>query len=102
MCSRGGSVAPCRLQRVQSADQDIGAGCTSLSHQLRQRGFFTVVDHQGIGPLEHLGPPVRYAGTPSVLRPYPLMGEHNREVFCGMLGLPREEFDRLVKEDVII
>lgn len=68
---------------------------------LRARNFFAVVEHPSFGPLEHPGPAVRFSETPAHFGPYSLMGEHNREVFCGVVGLSETEFERLVKEGVI-
>jgi crotonobetainyl-CoA:carnitine CoA-transferase CaiB-like acyl-CoA transferase len=34
-------------------------------------------------------------------RPTNLLGEHNQEVFCGLLGLTEDEYGQLVEEQVI-
>ena len=70
--------------------------------QLAARGFFVEIDHAELGPRVVPGLPGRFSAMPSFdYRPTPLLGEHNEEVFCGLLGLPRDEFDRLVEEQVI-
>ena len=38
---------------------------------------------------------------PRIRRHAPLLGEHNREVFCGLLGLDKAEVSRLEEEQVI-
>ena len=35
------------------------------------------------------------------LKPAPLLGEHNEYVFKEILGMPDDEYDKLVKEEVI-
>ena len=67
-----------------------------------ERGFMTRVEHRETGS--------RTMGTvswaidgerPSNFRPAPLLGEHNRYVFCDLLGLSEEEVNGLVKSGVI-
>ena len=38
---------------------------------------------------------------PHIQRHAPLLGEHNREVFCGLLGMEEAEVSRLEEEQVI-
>ncbi|MDA1240769.1 MAG: CoA transferase [Chloroflexi bacterium] len=45
--------------------------------------------------------PIRIDGVTPPLRVSPVMGEHNEEVFRGLLGLSEEEFGRLVADGVI-
>jgi crotonobetainyl-CoA:carnitine CoA-transferase CaiB-like acyl-CoA transferase len=66
------------------------------SPQLAARGFFTQVDHPDTGPLTYPGAPCELSRTPFlVARPAPRLGEHNEEVFCGRLGVSREDLVRL-------
>ena len=54
----------------------------AANEHLRARGFFTTVDHPGIGPVEHLASPVlTTTGRARVRRRSPRLGEHNDEVF---------------------
>ena len=56
-------------------------GELAANEHLRARGFFTTVDHPGIGPLEHLASPVlTSSGRSPIRRPSPRLGEHNEEV----------------------
>lgn len=67
-----------------------------LSPQLQGRGFFEVIDHPKAGPLQYPTRAYRFSGlSPSPTQPAPLLGEHNEEIFCGELGLPREALAQL-------
>ena len=60
---------------------------------LQAMGAWRKVRHPVIG--EHLvqAPPFVLSETPArVKEPAPLLGQHNREVFCGLLGLSQDEF----------
>ncbi len=66
------------------------------SPQLAARGVFAEVEHPMAGKLPLIHNPFRVLGeTERTLEPAPLLGQHNEEVFCGMLGVPREELPRL-------
>jgi len=66
------------------------------------RGFVREVEHPFLGWARTLGPFARLeAGAASHLRPAPLLGEHNEEVFCGLLGLSPQRLQELRWEGVI-
>ena len=68
---------------------------------LRQRGVYAEVTHPEMGHQVVMGPPFRLPATPlEITAPGPLMGQHTREVFCGLLGLSEQEFDRLSAQKV--
>ena len=47
-------------------------------------------------------PPVRLSRTPAVLHSAaPTLGQHNEDVYMGLLGRSEEEFDLLIAQDVI-
>lgn len=69
---------------------------------LHERGHLRWVDRPITGPGPIPGVVFRLSGGASRVRSYaPLMGEHNEEIFLGLLGLPRDEFDELVTTGVI-
>lgn len=74
-----------------------------LDPHFRERGHFDLVDHPVLGrrPVpRHLV--ARFDGFEAkVEKPAPLLGQHNREVFQGMLGLSDEELAALEAEGVI-
>jgi crotonobetainyl-CoA:carnitine CoA-transferase CaiB-like acyl-CoA transferase len=71
--------------------------------QLQARGFFEIVHHPVSGSTLHTTYPVRISGGPDRLhrRAAPTMGQDNRAVLCGLLGVTDEEFDRLAAADVV-
>ncbi|MBM4445097.1 MAG: CoA transferase [Chloroflexi bacterium] len=71
--------------------------------QLEARGFWQTVEHPELGQaLRYPGAPVKIKETPwRIGRRAPLIGEHNREVYAGELGLSGEEMARLKSNGVI-
>lgn len=66
------------------------------------RGSIVTVEDPVIGPLRMQGVFPRFSNTPgSIRRGAPRLGEHNHEVYCGLLGLDETEFDRLRQAGVI-
>ena len=66
------------------------------------RGTFITVDHPQVGPKQYPGIPWKMSGTPGEVRwPSPTLGQHNREVFGGLVGLSGEEIDALETNGVI-
>ncbi len=63
---------------------------------LRARGFFAEVRHPEAGALEHPMLPWRVGGDGiSGLLPAPTLGQHNGDVYCGMLGHSRADVVRM-------
>ena len=72
------------------------------SEQLHSRGWFIELAHPAAGRLRYPGPPFKLSETPhSYARPAPLLGQHNEEVYRGMLQLSAEEFAALKSQGVI-
>lgn len=68
---------------------------------LKERGFFTEINHPITGRLRYPGRPFIMSETPwEVRRPAPLLGEHN-EVVYGKLGYTKEDLVRLRETRVI-
>jgi crotonobetainyl-CoA:carnitine CoA-transferase CaiB-like acyl-CoA transferase len=70
--------------------------------QMAARGFYEEFDHPVVGrhPVPTL--PFRFASVTRWLRaPAPTLGQHNREVLGGLLGLSAAELDQLEAEGVI-
>ena len=69
---------------------------------VKERRVYQEVTHPELGRKVVFGPPFVLTDTPlEVSSAAPLLGQHNEQVFCDLLGLPREELERLVKEQVI-
>jgi crotonobetainyl-CoA:carnitine CoA-transferase CaiB-like acyl-CoA transferase len=67
------------------------------SPQQRERGFYSEVYHAATGPLEYAGAPFQLSETPTTLKRAPLLGEHNGEVYCGLLGYARRDLAALAR-----
>jgi len=68
----------------------------------RERDFWAEIDHSEAGKLTYTGAPFRMSETPWQLRsPAPLLGQHNSEIYCGRLGLSKEDLVKLREMRVI-
>jgi len=80
------------------ADPRLASECP----QHRARGFFEESDRAVIGRHPIPTVPFRYASVARWLRrPAPTLGEHNREIIGGLLGVSDAELDSLEAEQVI-
>ena len=67
-----------------------------------ERGTFITVDHPQVGPKQYPGLPWRMSATLGEVRwPSPTLGQHNREIFGGLLGLTGDDIDALETGGVI-
>jgi crotonobetainyl-CoA:carnitine CoA-transferase CaiB-like acyl-CoA transferase len=70
-------------------------------HYAARRQVLAVGSHDH-GELLQPGIVPRLTGTPGRVKSVaPKLGEHNEEVFCGLLGLPSLELERLVRMGVV-
>ncbi len=70
------------------------------SGQLADRRFFQEVEHPVAGKGQYPGPPFEMNGCRPQGGRAPLLGEHNAEVYCGLLGYTRQDLVRLVSMGV--
>ena len=70
---------------------------------LQDRNFWKSVDHPELGRrIVYPGEAAIYNGTPwAIFRRPPLIGEHNREIFCDELGLSCGELSVLAENRVV-
>ena len=69
---------------------------------LRERGLLEPIDHPETGPIPGLNSPLHFLGSErATLRPAPELGEHNHDVFGGLLGLESSELESLEAEGAI-
>ncbi|MFQ5697674.1 MAG: CaiB/BaiF CoA transferase family protein [Myxococcota bacterium] len=74
----------------------------NADRQLASRGYFVVVEHPEHGPLRLPGAPYQHSETPCrISRPAPRVGEHNREIYGGELGLADAELEALAANGVL-
>jgi crotonobetainyl-CoA:carnitine CoA-transferase CaiB-like acyl-CoA transferase len=70
--------------------------------QARAREMFIKVIHPQLGETMMPGFHIKLSETPGdVSEPAPLLGQHNEEVYCRLLGLTKEELKELRREGVI-
>lgn len=87
--------------KIASAPVNTPADLLDSPH-LKERGYFTEIDHPQTGPVVYPGAPVNLTESPwQVHRPAPLLGQHNEEILCDRLGYKREELVKLRESGVI-
>jgi crotonobetainyl-CoA:carnitine CoA-transferase CaiB-like acyl-CoA transferase len=71
--------------------------------QLEQRGFFRTLEHPVTGRTRYPGLPMRFSAWPEPPRdaPAPTLGQHNREILCGELGLSEAELAALREKGIV-
>jgi len=81
----------------------IPAGADRLikSEHLNARGYFVDVDHPVTGKIRYPGAQLQMGDLPYELKPAPMLGEHNEDIYCGLLGYSKEELVKLREQDVI-
>ncbi|SVD48872.1 uncharacterized protein METZ01_LOCUS401726, partial [marine metagenome] len=61
--------------------------------QLRHRDLYQELEHPVIGKYKFQNAPFKLSETPATnTKPAPMIGQHNQEIFEGMLGLSHEDF----------
>ncbi len=70
--------------------------------QVLAREMLVDLEHPGLGTVPVPGVVVKLSETPGKIEHRgPTIGEHNEEVYCGLLGLTSEQLGSLRAEDVI-
>lgn len=69
--------------------------------QYQERGYFHEIDHPRAGRLTYPGNPFRMSETQPVVRRAPLLGEHNQDIYGGVLGISPKDMARLKERGVI-
>lgn len=69
---------------------------------LKARDYFVDMEHPMLGKIRNLGAPFKLPISPGgPVKPAPLLGQHNKEIFGDMLGLPVGEIDALRRRGII-
>lgn len=75
---------------------------TEDDHIANAREMFIEVSHPVIGDMKLNGNPVKLMDMmPAIRKPAPTLGQHNKDIYIGMLGLTEEEYKSLMDEGVI-
>ncbi len=69
--------------------------------QVQDREFFAPVTHPRVGTFQQAGAPFRINGQRPGPMPAPLLGQHNREIYCSQQGLDPQRFEMLASQGVI-
>jgi CoA:oxalate CoA-transferase len=69
---------------------------------LRERGMLQEIEHPEFGSIVVPHSPLRFSGEERMpIEPSPGLGQHNEEIFCGLLGLDQDELEELRRTEVI-
>ena len=80
----------------------LGAEERLFNPHFRDRGLYQDIDHPALGAEPIFNLMWKLSRTPSAIRRHaPLLGEHNRQVLGGILGLPDDEIQRLEEAKVL-
>jgi crotonobetainyl-CoA:carnitine CoA-transferase CaiB-like acyl-CoA transferase len=70
--------------------------------QSKVRRIFVEMEHPVVGKYQQFGVVPRLMETPGgIWRPAPLLGQHNREIYVGELGMSADDLVALRADDVI-
>ena len=70
--------------------------------QVQAREMFVELDHPIYGPVKTTGTPLKMSETPGRVHALaPMPGEHNEDIFVGLLGHTQEDLARWRDEGVI-
>jgi crotonobetainyl-CoA:carnitine CoA-transferase CaiB-like acyl-CoA transferase len=70
--------------------------------QLKAREYFVEVDHPETGKVTYPGAPFKMSETSWKIRqPAPLLGQHNEEIYCDLLGYTKEDLVKLREGGII-
>jgi crotonobetainyl-CoA:carnitine CoA-transferase CaiB-like acyl-CoA transferase len=70
--------------------------------QVAARDMILNVEYPGLGNIPLPGIPVKLSLTPGSIRSRaPKIGEHNKEIYCGLLGYSQKELKGLKQEDIV-
>jgi benzylsuccinate CoA-transferase BbsF subunit len=80
----------------------MGAEDRLFNPHFRERGLYSDIEHPALGaePIYNIMWNLDKT-PPSIRRHAPLLGEHNQQIFGGLLGMATEEITRLEEEQVL-
>ena len=101
--ARDGAAAQDALQaRRVPAARMLDTDSVHWDAHLLARDYWDFMPHPRMAPNAQPAPAWRLVeANPRPRRPAPLFGEHNREILCGLLGVPESELAELAAAGVI-
>ena len=91
-----------RARDIAASPVVNGSRVLRSTPQLQARGYFETPEHPVVGALPLPGLPFRCSEVEHWLRtPAPTLGQHNREVLGGLLGLSDDELAALESDGII-
>ena len=80
----------------------MGAEDRLFNPHFIERGLYSDIEHPSLGtePIYNIMWNLEQT-PPSIRRHAPLLGEHNQQVFGGLLGMQKEDIARLEEEQVL-
>jgi crotonobetainyl-CoA:carnitine CoA-transferase CaiB-like acyl-CoA transferase len=93
-------------QRCVEHDVPVGTSYSAADifadPHMAERGDLVAVDDPVIGPVRQQAPFPRFVGEPPVVPTgAPRLGEHNEEVWCGLVGVSPAELEALGRDGVV-
>ena len=83
----------CQASRVPAMPVQSNEDRVEHDPQLRHREIYQELEHPELGLRKFQNAPFKLSETPAVnFKPAPLIGQHNQEIYEGLLGLSHEEF----------
>lgn len=71
-------------------------------HIAKVRQMFVDIEHPVIGKMKMNGNPIKLSETPAQIhKPAPTLGQHNYQVYCDLLGMPKDQVDEYIKRGII-
>ena len=87
------TASPCRPHYEHQGDPD--------DPHVKEREMFVEMDHPTLGKVTVNGCAIKLMDTkPSVRTPAPQLGQNNRDIFEGVLGMTEEQFNTLHEKQV--
>jgi formyl-CoA transferase len=79
----------------------LDSGDVLTNEHLKARGMIQTIEHPARGSFTMPGCAVQLTDSPVEVRPAPLLGQHNSEIFGSLLGLTMSDLANLKENGVI-
>jgi crotonobetainyl-CoA:carnitine CoA-transferase CaiB-like acyl-CoA transferase len=92
MCQEAGCPITAVFTVAEAAEQP----------HLKARDYFVDMEHPHLGRLRNLGAPFKLPASPGgPVRPAPLLGQHNKEIYGDLLGFSEAEIAAFKREGAL-